>query len=271
MKPPTTFRRLFFTTTVVALCAMAGALLAGRALARRLAAERVAEVLVEAIPTQGLAACSAGNPQRTITSERLEFAYYSASGVPLSPGAPAVPAPLLVRIGEGRTAASASNAEAKMLLRLDATAGDCAFALATWRFQGQNRATAGGALIAVLSVLLALLLGAGTLIAIRPLAAQLRELQRSARSLARRRIPGAESSFLAPEVIFEEAREVAQRRRRHESPKILRYFASGVRILKLFSGSLPTTSVRHLPRFSSRWTRSPSWQGPRLFRPFAEP
>ncbi len=210
MSRPTTFRRLFFTTTVVALCAMAGALLAGRGLARRLAAERVAEVLVDAIPTQGLAACSAGNPQGTKVSERLEFAYYSVSGLPLSPGALPVPAPLMARIGEGRTAVSASNAEAKMLLRLDVTAGDCAFALATWRFQGQNRATAGGGLIAVLSVLLALLLGAGTVIAIRPLAAQLRELQRSARSLARPRTASSESNFIPPQVILEEAREVAQ-------------------------------------------------------------
>lgn len=210
MSPPTTFRRLFFTTSLVAVCSLGGALLAGRGLARRLAAERVAEVLVDAIPTQGLAACAAGNPQGTRVSERLEFAYYSAVGLPLSPGAPPLERPLWVRIGAGRTAASASNADAKMLLRIDAPAGECAFALATWRYQDQHRATAGGGLIALLSLLLALLLGVGTVVSIRPLAAQLRELQRSTRSLARRRTSGTESSFLAPDVLLEEAREVAQ-------------------------------------------------------------
>lgn len=208
--PP--LRRFLATTILLTIVVVAGLLLAGGGLARRLAAERVAEVLVDAIPAEGIAACAAGHPIRNEVSEDLVFDYYSAEGTPVSPSASPLDPALVARLGEGRTAAETSRQAAEMLLRVGRAGvplGPCAYARATWRYKAHSRLTAGGALFVLLCTLAALVMGAGSFLALRPFVAQLRELQRSARSLGRPRTGEDQSPFVPPRVLLFEASEVA--------------------------------------------------------------
>ena len=204
---PRTIVRLVASALLVSVVGMAIALVVGRGLARRIAAERVAEVLVDAVPTEGLVACRQGAPKATRASDALRFDFYSAEGNPVSPGSEALPAGLMSSIGNARTAAVSEARSAKMLLRLEG-AGSCAYAQATWRYQRRGFLTSGSWLLFTLLASSAVLAALGTLLVARPLVAQLAELRRAAKSLARPRSGPEVVPYREPRLVLEEARDV---------------------------------------------------------------
>lgn len=204
---PYTIARLVMSALLVSVIGMTSALVVGRGLARRIAAERVAEVLVDAVPTEGIVACREGVPKSTRASEALSFDFYSAAGVPLSPGSEALAEGLLTSIGSSRSTAVSEARGAKMLLRLDG-AGACAYAQATWRYQRRGIVTSGSWLLITMVVLSAALGASGTLLVARPLVDQLGELRRAAKSLARSRSGPDVAPYREPRLVLEEARDV---------------------------------------------------------------
>jgi signal transduction histidine kinase len=204
---PKTIARLVVSALLVSVVGMTLALLVGRGLARRIAAERVAEVLVDAVPAEGIDACRRGAPRATRASEALGFDFYSADGMPLSPGAEEIPADLMTAIRGSRSAAVSEVGAAKMLLRLEG-AGACAYAQATWRYQRRGVLTSGGWLLVTMIVLSAALGATGTLLVARPLVAQLGELRRAAKSLGRARSGPHVAPYREPRLVLDEARDV---------------------------------------------------------------
>lgn len=206
---PNTIARSVVSALLVSVLGMTLALVVGRGMARRIAAERVAEVLVDAVPTEGLVACREGAPKTMKASEALSFDFYSSDGAALSPGSAELPAGLLSSIGNARSAATSEPRGAKMLLRLEG-AGPCAYAQATWSYQRRGLVTSGTWLLVTLIATSAALGASGTLLVARPLVDQLGELRRAANSLARPRSGADVAPYREPRLVLEEARDVVR-------------------------------------------------------------